>query len=228
MKKLLTAAALASALLLSAPAFAENWVEVAGYQGRMIDTDSCKVQGNTPVLTVRPTDGTEMTIQFNKKDMTYQFLSLKRLDGNGKVIDEVPADKLAGHFLPLMQYVAYPIPQLANAEWVTIYRTGMGANAGSRVSIDKNHISYDGDYAVFWLKNDYVPAEKGIASQISQVKANMANNQAKILSLTLYDENGKILQHDARGEAAEVRDARQGIMNEAVTFAREHILQGTR
>lgn len=171
MKKLLTAAALASALLLSAPtAFAENWVEVAGYQGRMIDTDSCKVQGNTPVLTVRPTDGTEMTIQFNKKDMTYQFLSLKRLDGNGKVIDEVPADKLAGHFLPLkegslisslyMQYVAYPIPQLANAEWVTIYRTGMGANAGSRVSIDKNHISYDGDYAVFWLKNDYVPAEK--------------------------------------------------------------------
>ena len=34
MKKLLTAAALASALLLSAPAaFAENWVEVAGYQG---------------------------------------------------------------------------------------------------------------------------------------------------------------------------------------------------
>ena len=33
---------------------------------------------------------------------------------------------------------------------------------------------------------------------------------------------------DARGEAAEVRDARQGIMNEAVTFAREHILQGTR
>ncbi len=79
-----------------------------------------------------------------------------------------------------MQYVAY-IPQLANAEWVTIYRTGMGANAGSRVSIDKNHISYDGDYAVFWLKNDYVPAEKGIASQISQVKANMANNQAKIL-----------------------------------------------
>ena len=239
MKKLLTAAALASALLLSAPAaFAENWVEVAGYQGRMIDTDSCKVQGNTPVLTVRPTDGTEMTIQFNKKDMTYQFLSLKRLDGNGKVIDEVPADKLAGHFLPLkegslisslyMQYVAYPIPQLANAEWVTIYRTGMGANAGSRVSIDKNHISYDGDYAVFWLKNDYVPAEKGIASQISQGKANMANNQAKILSLTLYDENGKILQHDARGEAAEVRDARQGIMNEAVTFAREHILQGTR
>ena len=170
--------------------------------------------------------------------MTYQFLSLKRLDGNGKVIDEVPADKLAGHFLPLkegslisslyMQYVAYPIPQLANAEWVTIYRTGMGANAGSRVSIDKNHISYDGDYAVFWLKNDYVPAEKGIASQISQVKANMANNQAKILSLTLYDENGKILQHDARGEAAEVRDARQGIMNEAVTFAREHILQGIR
>ena len=104
----------------------------------------------------------------------------------------------------------------------------MGANAGSRVSIDKNHISYDGDYAIFWLKNDYVPAEKGIASQISQVKANMANNQAKILSLTLYDENGKILQHDARGEAAEVRDARQGIMNEAVTFAREHILQGTR
>ena len=43
MKKLLTAAALASALLLSAPAaFAENWVEVAGYQGRMIDTDSYK------------------------------------------------------------------------------------------------------------------------------------------------------------------------------------------
>ena len=49
MKKLLTAAALASALLLSAPAaFAENWVEVAGYQGRMIDTDSCKVRPSSP------------------------------------------------------------------------------------------------------------------------------------------------------------------------------------
>ena len=56
MKKLLTAAALASALLLSAPAaFAENWVEVAGYQGRMIDTDSCKVQGLSLIHISEPT-----------------------------------------------------------------------------------------------------------------------------------------------------------------------------